>query len=212
MLDGIGLALGIDYSLFVLSRYREERQQARAPLEAIGRAGATASRAVLFSGVAFTLAMVGLLPCRARSCAAPAAGAIAAGVVSVAAALTLLPAALALLGDRIDALRIPWFGRVAGVASGGFWRRVVGRVTRRPLVSLLGVSALLLAMASPLLRLDTGEAGIGTLPDRLPSKQGYLALNDAFPGETADPIEIVIAGDVDSARAGGDRRLERQRR
>ena len=199
MLTAIGLALGIDYSLFILSRYREERAQGRSTPEAIEVAGATASRAVLFSGFAFTLAMVGLLLVPSTIMRSLAAGAIAGGVVSVAAALSLLPAVLALLGDRVDALRIPLFGRRAGSVHGGFWRRVVGGVMRRPLLYTLGAGALLLAMASPLLRLDTGVAGIGTLPDRLTSKQGYLALNREFPGQTTDPVEIVIAGEVDSA-------------
>ena len=202
MLTAIGLALGIDYALFILSRYREERRRGREPLDAIEVAGATASRAVLFSGFAFTLAMVGLLLVPSTIMRSLAAGAIAAGLVSVVAALTLLPAALALLGDRVDALRIPFFGRAATANSGGFWARIVGGVLRRPLLYLLGAVVALLAMASPLLRLDTGEAGISTLPDRLSSKQGYLALNEEFPGQTTDPVEIVVAGDVDSPALG----------
>ena len=93
MLTGMGLALGIDYSLFVLSRFREERAHGRERLEAIAAVGATASRAVLFSGIAFTLAMVGLLLVPSTIMRSLAAGAIAAAVVSVAAALTLLAGA-----------------------------------------------------------------------------------------------------------------------
>jgi putative drug exporter of the RND superfamily len=199
MLTAIGLALGIDYSLFILSRYREERGRGRPLLDAIEVAGATANRAVLFSGFAFTLAMVGLLLVPSTIMRSLAAGAIAAGVVSVAAALSLLPAALALLGDRVDELRIPFVGRTAGSGSAGFWSRFVGGVMRRPLLYLVCAGGLLVAMASPLLRLDSGEAGISTLPDRLPSKQGYLALNEEFPGQTTDPVEIVIDGDLGSS-------------
>src|SRR5215217_2426070 len=184
MLTGMGLALGIDYSLFVLSRYREERRHGHERLDAIAVAGSTASRAVLFSGIAFTLAMVGLLLVPSTIMRSLAAGAIVVALVSVAAALTLLPALLSLLGDRVNALRIPFFGRAAEHELSPFWLRTVRGVIRRPLVSLLIATAALLAMAAPVLALRSGEAGVSTLPDRLAAKQGYLALNTEFPGET----------------------------
>jgi uncharacterized membrane protein YdfJ with MMPL/SSD domain len=198
MLTGMGLALGIDYSLFGLSRYREERIHGRQELDAIAAVGATASRAVLFSGIAFTLAMVGLLLVPHTIMRSLAAGAIAAALVSIAAALTLLPAVLGLLGDRVNALRIPFFGRTAGREQSPFWLRTVQAVMRRPLAYLVLATALLLALAAPVLALRSGEAGVSTLPDRLPAKQGYLALNAEFPGETTEPVEIVVDGDADS--------------
>jgi uncharacterized membrane protein YdfJ with MMPL/SSD domain len=211
MLTGMGLALGIDYSLFVLSRYREERLHGREKLDAIAAVGASASRAVLFSGIAFTLAMVGLLLVPSTIMRSLAVGAIAAGVVSVGAALTLLPALLSLLGDRVNALRIPFFGRAAGREQSPFWSRTVRRVMRRPLTSLVLATAILLAMAVPVLSLNSGEAGVSTLPDRLEAKRGYLALNAEFPGETTDPVEIVIDGDAGSpaVMTGIDRLRER---
>jgi uncharacterized membrane protein YdfJ with MMPL/SSD domain len=211
MLTGMGLALGIDYSLFVLSRYREERLHGREKLDAIAAVGASASRAVLFSGIAFTLAMVGLLLVPSTIMRSLAVGAIAAGVVSVGAALTLLPALLSLLGDRVNALRIPFFGRAAGREQSPFWSRTVRRVMRRPLSSLVLATAILLAMAVPVLSLNSGEAGVSTLPDRLEAKRGYLALNAEFPGETTDPVEIVIDGDAGSpaVMTGIDRLRER---
>jgi uncharacterized membrane protein YdfJ with MMPL/SSD domain len=211
MLTGMGLALGIDYSLFVLSRFREERLHGRERSDAIAAVGATASRAVLFSGIAFTLAMVGLLLVPHTIMRSLAAGAIVAGLVSVAAALTLLPALLSLLGDRVNALRIPLFGRTAGREESPFWSRAVRGVLRRPLVSLVLATAVLLAMAVPVLGLRSGEAGVSTLPDRLPAKQGYLALNAEFPGETTEPVEIAIDGDAASpaVRTGIARLRER---
>jgi uncharacterized membrane protein YdfJ with MMPL/SSD domain len=211
MLTGMGLALGIDYSLFVLSRFREERLHGREELDAIAAVGASASRAVLFSGIAFTLAMVGLLLVPHTIMRSLAAGAIAAAVVSVAAALTLLPALLGLLGDRINALRIPFFGRAAGREQSPFWSRTVRAVMRRPLTSLILATAILLALAAPVLGLRSGEAGVSTLPDRLAAKQGYLALNAEFPGETTEPVEIVIDGDAASpeVRSGIARLTER---
>jgi putative drug exporter of the RND superfamily len=207
MLTGMGLALGIDYSLFILSRYREERLHGREKPDAIAAVGATASRPVLFSGIAFTLAMVGLLLVPHTIMRSLAAGAIAAGLVSVAAALTLLPALLSLLGDRVNALRLPYFGRTASRGVSPFWSRAVSGVLRRPLASVILASAALLAMAAPLLGLRSGEAGVSTLPDRLPAKQGYLALNAEFPGETTEPVEVVIGGNAPSpgVSAGIDR-------
>ncbi len=117
MLTGMGLALGIDYSLFVVSRYREERGRGRAELDAIAAAGATASRAVLFSGSVFVIALTGMLLVPSNVMKSLALGAIAVGIVSVAAALTLLPALLGVLGDRVDSLRVPWLGRNIGPAS-----------------------------------------------------------------------------------------------
>src|SRR5215216_4338483 len=198
MLTGMGLALGIDYSLFILSRYREERLHGREKLDAIAAIGATAGRAVLFSGIAFTLAMVGLLLVPSTIMRSLAAGAIVVALVSVVAALTLLPALLSLLGDRVNAMRIPFFGRTADRAESPFWSRAVRGVLRRPLISLVLATAALLALAAPVLALRSGEAGVSTLPDRLAAKQGYLALNTEFPGETTDPVEIVIDGDAAS--------------
>ncbi len=199
MLTGMGLALGIDYSLFILSRYREERLNGCEKLDAIASVGTTASRAVLFSGIAFTLAMVGLLLVPSTIMRSLAIGAIVVGLVAVAAALTLLPALLGLLGDRVNAGRIPGFGAGGRREESRFWSRAVQAVMRRPLVSLVIVSAILLAVAAPVLGLRSGEAGISTVPDRLAAKQGFLALNAEFPGETTDPVEIVIDGDARSA-------------
>ena len=201
MTFGMGLALGIDYSLFILSRYREERAGGLEKRAAITAAGATASRAVLFSGMAFVLAMFGLLLVPSTIMRSLAAGAILVGIVSVVAALTLLPALLGLLGDRINALRIPFFGRAAGRQSATesrWWGAVVRAVMRRPAISLAFGTAVLLAAASPVLALETGSAGIATLPDKLPSKQGFVLLNQEFPRQTVDPVQIVVSGDAEA--------------
>jgi RND superfamily putative drug exporter len=199
MVTGMGLALGIDYSLFVLSRYREERAHGRQVADAIGASGATASRAVLFSGLAFALAMGGMVLVPDTILRSLAVGAILVGVVSVAAALTLLPALLGLLGDRVNALRLPIVGRSLGHGGGlerGFWSRVVQAVVHRPVASLVISAGLLLALAVPVLDLQRGVAGVSTLPDRFPSKQGLLALEASFPGATTEPARVVIDGQV----------------
>jgi uncharacterized membrane protein YdfJ with MMPL/SSD domain len=202
MISAMGLALGIDYSLFILSRFREERARGLEKIDSIVASGATASRAVLFSGMAFVLAMFGMVLVPDTILRSLALGAILVGIVSVLAALTLLPAMLSLLGDRVNALKIPVIGRRAISSAGSesrFWGGLVGRVMQRPLVSLVAASALLLAFALPVLAIDTGFSGLSTLPDRFPSKQGFVALNRDFPGTGVDPAQIVVRGDIGSA-------------
>ena len=205
MLTAMGLALGIDYSLFVVSRYREERVSGREQLDAIAATAATASRAVLFSGMTFVLAMFGLVLVPSTIFRSLAAGAILVGIVSVLAAMTLLPALLGLLGDHINALRIPFFGRGAERAAmpSRSWTRVVHAVMRRPLVSVVLGAGLLLVLAVPVVDLATGSQGRSTLPDRFESNQGYVLLNQEFPGQTTDPVEIAISGDRSSPRLRG---------
>ena len=197
MLSGMGLALGIDYSLFVVSRFREERSNGREKLDAITATGSTASRAVLFSGLAFVVAMLGLLMIPNTIFRSLAVGAILVGITSVLGALTLLPAVLSLLGDRINSLTIPVIGRGAerGTGSEGrFWGTIVGGVMRRPVVSLVVSVAVMLALAVPTLDFKTGEAGIRTMPDRFPSKQGFTALEQEFGAGTTDSVQVVIDG------------------
>jgi uncharacterized membrane protein YdfJ with MMPL/SSD domain len=197
MLTGMGLALGIDYSLFVVSRFREERSNGLEKLDAVGATGTTASRAVLFSGFAFVIAMFGLLIIPNTIFRSLAAGAILVGITSVLVALTLLPAVLSLLGDRVNSLRIPLIGRDAERGTGAvspFWGGIVRTVMRRPAISLVLSTALLLLLALPVLDYTTGEAGIRTLPDRFPSKQGFNALQQEFGVGTTDTVQVVIDG------------------
>jgi uncharacterized membrane protein YdfJ with MMPL/SSD domain len=210
MLTGMGLALGIDYSLFVLSRYREERTGGRAEFDAIAAAGATSSRAVLFSGTVFVIALSGMLLVPSNVMKSLAVGAISVAIVSVLAALTLLPALLGLLGDRINALRLPWIGRNWS-GEGRFWSAVVREVMRRPVFSLVTSGALLLALALPVLGLKLGASGVSTLPDRLESKQGFEALTRDFPQQSSSPALVAVVGDVRSPRVrAGIVRLRRE--
>jgi uncharacterized membrane protein YdfJ with MMPL/SSD domain len=202
MLTGMGLALGIDYSLFVVSRYREERGRGRAEFEAIGGAGATASRAVLFSGSVFVIALTGMLLVPSNIMKSLAVGAVTVGIVSVLAALTLLPALLGLLGDRVNALRVPWLGRnIGGAQEGRFWGAIVRAVMRRPVVSLVTFASLLIVAAVPALGLNLGASGVSTLPNRLESKRGFDALAHDFPRASSSPALIAVVGNVNSPPA-----------
>jgi RND superfamily putative drug exporter len=197
MLTGMGLALGIDYSLFVVSRYREERARGQEELAAIAVAGATASRAVLFSGSVFVIALSGMLLVPSNVMKSLAIGAIAVGIVSVLAALTLLPALLGKLGDRVNALRVPFVGG-GRTQESRFWSRVVHGVMRRPVVYLVVFCALLIALAVPAVGLNLGASGVSTLPNRLESKKGFEALARDFPKASASPALIAVQGDVRS--------------
>jgi putative drug exporter of the RND superfamily len=207
MLTGMGLALGVDYSLFIVSRFREERAAGEEKVEAIVIAGRTASRAVLFSGTAFVIALTGMLLVPDTILRSLAAGAILVGLTAVLAATTLLPAVLSLLGDRVDALRLPFARGAPG--EGRFWSRVVGAVQRRPLVSLLAATAFLVALALPALDLRTGSAGVRTLPDGYASKDGFNALEREFGVGTVDSAQVVVEGELDQVtRDGIDRLVE----
>jgi putative drug exporter of the RND superfamily len=204
MITGMGLALGIDYALFIVSRYREERGRGRVQLDAITASGATASRAVLFSGTAFVVAMFGMLIVPSSIMQSLAAGAILVGIASVLTALTLLPALLGLIGDGVNRLRVPFFGSRSIEETnpeGRFWRRIVEAVQRRPGLSLAAAVIPLLLLASPILGMNTGATGVDTLPNRFASKQGFLELQSSFPGATANPAQIVVANDASSADA-----------
>jgi RND superfamily putative drug exporter len=197
MLTGMGLALGIDYSLFVVSRYREERGHGLAKEDAIAHTGATASRAVLFSGSTFVIALLGMFIVPTSIMRSLALGAILVGVVSVAAALTLLPALMSLVGDRVDSVRVPYLGRNLGrtdTGEGRFWKRIVDRVLRRPALSLTLSVGAMLVLALPIFGLHIGANGVSTLPSSLPSKQGYVLLQRAFPVQNPEPARIVAVG------------------
>ncbi len=206
----MGLAVGIDYSLFIVSRYREERASGLEKREAIAAAGATASRAVLFSGLTVVFALAGMLIVPSTIWKSLAGGATIVVLISVAISLTLLPAILSLLGDRVNSLRIPFVGRVAsGPASQsignshGFWDRVTRTVMRYPVISLLAASALLIALAIPYVDMKTGSAGISTLPDNIRAKQGFEILQRDFSFGLVTPAEIAIHGDIHSPQVQG---------
>jgi RND superfamily putative drug exporter len=202
MMTAMGLALGIDYSLFVISRFREERAGGLDKEAAIQRTAATASRAVLFSGSTFVVALLGMFLVPTNILRSLAAGAVIVGVVSVAAALTLLPAILQLLGDRVNSMRLPIVGKRLGNAGSGesrIWRTFIEAVLRRRVVMLTLAVGLMVVVAVPLLGIHVGQSGVATLPNDLPSKQGYLAVQRYFPNQDPYPVEIVADGGDTSA-------------
>jgi RND superfamily putative drug exporter len=190
----IGLAVGIDYSLFVISRYREERSNGLEALAAITRAGSTAGTAVFFSGLTVVTALLGLLALPNTIYRSIGLGAILVVTIAVAASLTLLPAVLSLLGDRVDALRV----RRKRIRGGGIaaWDRIAGTVMRRPVVSVLLATGVLVLAAVPYLRITEGFSGVSTLPNEAESKRAFLVLQREFSGGLGSPVEIVVDGAI----------------
>jgi putative drug exporter of the RND superfamily len=202
MVSMMGLATGIDYSLFIISRFREERARGRGVVDAITVTGGTASRAVLFSGMTVVLALLGLTLVPTNIFVSLAAGAILVVGMAVLAALTLLPACLSLLGDRVNSLKVPYLGRrlLAGRAAGrtSWIARVAQRAMRRPALALVLGAAFLLLAASPLLSMKTGVSGVNTFPNSFQSKQAFAVLNSQFPASQVNPVLVVVDGRVSS--------------
>ncbi len=197
MITMIGLAMGIDYSLFVVSRYREERAAGYNKVDAIGRSASTASRSVLFSALAVILALGGLFLVPSTLFHSMAMGAIIAVFTALLAALTLLPALLGAMGDRVNALRVPFLHKTGGTGrAGGFWDRLSNGVMRRPVISLVVAGGVLAMMAGLYFSIDLGSAGVDTLPASMASRQGFEVLQDEFPGASIQPVEITISGDA----------------
>jgi putative drug exporter of the RND superfamily len=203
MMTGMGLALGIDYSLFIVSRFREERANGLDKEAAILRTAATANRAVLFSGTTFVIALFGMFLVPTNVLRSLAAGAVIVGLVSVAAALTLLPAMLYLLGDRVNSLRLPIMGRRLEDTTSGesrMWRAFIEGVLRHRLTALLLTVGVLIGLAIPVMGLHIGQSGVATLPNNLPSKEGYVAVQRYFPEQNPYPVEIVAEGGTPSTQ------------
>jgi RND superfamily putative drug exporter len=200
MITMMGLAVGIDYSLFILTRFREERQRGREKIEAITIAGATASKAVFFSGVTVMLALAGLILFPMSIFKTMGIGAILVVLVAVIASLTLLPALLSLFGDKVNKLRLPFVPRPKieqpGEKPTGFWARTTGIVTRTPVVSLVVTIAVLAGAAAPYFDIKNGFSGISGIPDNLPAKQGFTVLQSEFHLGMDAPAVVVVNGDV----------------
>ncbi len=204
MVTMIGLAVGIDYSLFIVSRYREERKKGFPKLDAIGAAGATANRAVFFSGMTVVLALLGMFIIPTTIFRSLATGAALVTLAALAASMTLLPAIISLLGDRINWPRLSKRARLDNGHDprGGFWDRTTNSVMRRPLVFLLASVLVLGGVGSFYFQLHRGTSqNVSRLPDDFESKQAFLTLEREFAGGQTNPVRIVVTGEVDSPRA-----------
>jgi uncharacterized membrane protein YdfJ with MMPL/SSD domain len=194
----IGLAVGVDYSLFYLRRAREERAAGRSTRAAIEVAAATSGRAVLISGLTVMTAMAGMFLTGDRVFASFAMATIAVVAIAMLGSLTVLPALLSRLGDKVDRGRIPLAGRRRRDSEGRIWGAIISRVLRRPVVSVVLAGGLLVALAVPALQLRMAQPGPDTFPKSLRAVQTYERMQDAFPGTALPATVVVEAPDVNA--------------
>jgi len=187
----LGLAVGIDYALFMVGRFREELAAGHTVAESVETTVATAGRSIFFSGLTVVVGLLGLMIIPYMSMRSMGLGGALVVLVSVLAALTLLPALLGMLGPRVDSLR------VIGRKSGGevFWRRWSDWVMRHPIPVLIGTIALVVVFAWPVLRIQSDIPGATALPPDSESRQGYDLLLQRFDAAALSPIEVLVTWD-----------------
>jgi uncharacterized membrane protein YdfJ with MMPL/SSD domain len=205
----IGLAVGVDYSLFYLRREREERAAGRSEEASLEAAAATSGRAVLISGVTVIVAMAGMFISGDKAFISFAMGTILVVAIAVFASLTILPAMLSWLGDRVEKGRIPLLGRRRPAGESRFWTALTGRVMKRPGLSILIAGGLLVALAIPALQMKSVTSGVDDFPQDVPVIQTYNTVKAVFPTEGVTATVVVEADDVRSgpAAAGIDELL-----
>jgi len=190
----IGMAVGVDYSLFYLRREREERAKGRSPAEALRIAARTSGHTILVSGLTVMAAMSGLFLVGSGPFPGMAVGTIAVVGIAVVGSLTVLPALLAWLGPRADAARIPFLGRGRAAARPSrLWAALARRVAARPAIWGGAAVLALLVLAAPALGMRLGEPAIDA-PRNAPAVQTMIAIERAFPQAPA-PAEVVVTGD-----------------
>jgi RND superfamily putative drug exporter len=209
----IGLAVGVDYSMFYLRREREERANGRSAEAALAAAAATSGRAVLISGFTVMVAMAGMLLSGSAIFESFAVGTILVVAVAMVGSITVLPALLSALGDKASARTLPWLLRLVGlrgaadradafsarIRHGGqsrVWDAILSRVLRRPVIAAVLSAGLLVALAIPALGLRTANPGIEGLPKDLPIMQTYERIQAAFPGGQIPAVVAIRDADV----------------
>jgi uncharacterized membrane protein YdfJ with MMPL/SSD domain len=193
----IGLAVGVDYSMFYLRREREERAAGMGERASLEAAAATSGRAVLISGFTVMIAMAGMYIAGNPTFASFATGTILVVAVAVIGSLTVLPALLAWLGDRVEKAHVPFVKRLKSNGNGtGFWSATVDRVLRRPLLSGIAATAVLGVLAIPAFSLHTAVSGVDAFPKDLHVIKIYERMQAAFPGAQEPASVVVTANDV----------------
>jgi uncharacterized membrane protein YdfJ with MMPL/SSD domain len=192
----LGLGLAIDYALFIVTRFREELGRTESEREALARTMATAGRTVAFSGLTVAIALGGLLLFPQMFLRSMGLGGMAVVLVDMLAALTVLPALLALLGRRVDALRIVRRRSATGERSGGVWNRLARGVMRRPVAVVAGSVLVLLALGAPFLGIRFGGVDERALPPGAEARTVSATLDRDFAHGSLSPIDVVLTGNV----------------
>jgi RND superfamily putative drug exporter len=193
----VGLGVAIDYSLFVVSRYREELARYPPP-EALARTLVTTGRAVVFSGLTVGIGLTSLLLLRTDTISSMGVAGMIVVVTAVLYTLTFLPALLAILGPRVNALRVPFVHPERTARADGFWHRTAGFVMARPWPIVIPVVLVLLVLGLPLRNIRLGADDASTLPVATESRRGTDLLRGEFPGADAGSIIIVLRYAKDS--------------
>jgi putative drug exporter of the RND superfamily len=205
----IGIGVGIDYALFIVTRFREELRHGYPIAEAVPRTMASAGRAVALSGATVIVALAGMFLVDIQAMQSMAVGAMLAVALVVVAALTLLPAVLAVLGARVDHLRLPR-SRTLRPGREGFWHRWATAVMRRPWAFLLASLAFLAVLSAPVAAMRLGQTGAGSMPRGEEPRVALERLAASFGAGVVGPIEIVVdtpGGATESANLDRIRRL-----
>ncbi|MEV5546268.1 MMPL family transporter [Streptomyces sp. NPDC052309] len=193
----VGLAVGVDYCLFYLRREREERAAGRDAQTALRIAAATSGRAIVVSGITVCVAMAGMLFTGIAEFEAMGLASLMVVAVAMVGSVTVLPALLSLLGERVEKGRVPFLRRrrKGGGGESRFWTAVLGRVLARPVLSVVVATGALLAVAAPAIGMKTQNLTLDQeFGDSLPIVQTYNRVNEAFPGGS-EPAEVVVKAD-----------------
>jgi RND superfamily putative drug exporter len=194
----VGLAVGVDYSLFYIKREREERAAGKSSKAALEAAAATSGRSVLISGITVMVAMAGMLFSGDKTYLSFGIGTMIVVAMAMLGSLTVLPALLSRLGDKIERGRIPFLGRLRRErGENRFWSAVLTPALRRPLLSAVAATAVLLVLAYPLTGIHTAQTGLDALPKGIPTVSTIQNLQKAFPGNVA-PAIVAIKANTDS--------------
>jgi uncharacterized membrane protein YdfJ with MMPL/SSD domain len=199
----IGLAVGVDYALFYIRREREERARGRSEEAALEAAAATSGRAVLVSGFTVIAAMAGMYLGGAPTFISFATGTILVVAIAVLGSLTVLPAVLSKLGDRVNKGRIPFLKPERRTGEPRVWSWILNRVLARPLTSVIAAGAVLVVLAIPVLHIHTADSGVDGLPRSLEVMQTYDRMQAAFPGEQFTADIVVEGNNLDKAEIQG---------
>ncbi len=199
----IGLGVAIDYSLFIVNRFREELAAGQGPEQALIASMQTSGRAVAFSGITVAIGLSAMLFFQGSFLASMGFAGAMVVAIAVLYALTFLASLLAILGHRVTWLRVPL---PRGTAGRGFWHGLAMRVMRRPVLVLLPIVALLVVMASPFLQIKIANGDVGMLPPNAESRRGYDQLQQ-FPGQGQTFFSVVVrysnGGPLTADRIGG---------
>lgn len=202
----IGMAVGVDYSLFYLKREREERAAGRSEEAALEAAAATSGRAVLISGLTVIVAMSGMFIADSPTFSSFAVGTILVVAIAMVGSLSVLPAMLSALGDKVNRGRVPFIAKrreraLANGESGGVWSKIVSVVLKRPAIAAVMAAGVLIALAVPALELDTKQGTVETLPQDIPALVAFKQAKVLFPSENVPSTVVLKADNVNSSES-----------